>query len=26
VDGGTLFMDEIGKLGTDAQAMLLRFL
>ena len=26
VDGGTLFMDEIGELGTDAQAMLLRFL
>ena len=26
VDGGTLFMDEISELGTDAQAMLLRFL
>jgi DNA-binding NtrC family response regulator len=24
--GGTLFMDEIGELATDAQAMLLRFL
>jgi len=26
VDGGTLFMDEIGELAPDAQAMLLRFL
>jgi len=26
LDGGTLFMDEIGELAPDAQAMLLRFL
>jgi DNA-binding NtrC family response regulator len=26
LDGGTLFMDEIGELTPDAQAMLLRFL
>src|SRR5215813_1117405 len=26
LDGGTLFMDEIGELAPDAQAMMLRFL